>query len=369
MKQKIDLIWNITRLCAWDCGFCCTDSYHVSSVDRATRIRLGGLEKTIETTNNGNVFESALRKLQELGLELTLKDKLTILENLLPFNCEIDFSGGDPLLNHENLEVIRRASQYFGRGNISITPTGAGLSRVDPSKLCDIIGKLDFTYDNTNGKNQNNRPAGYNTSNLRKAKLFTQLGVKTKAQTPLYRENMNPDIIRSIYLDLHEARIPELLLLRTFPVGRGIKNNITLPTLEEYVSAIHEYKQLEKKYGIPKVRLQCALKHLFPNKNKGNPCDSVRSSLGITSLGIVLASPWAYNHIGQPLDEQFVLGDLKKEDIKTIYFGEKAQRIMARADENFGHCKVFAFLNANPGSPDALFQKKDYLYNKDGIRG
>ncbi|ANH99543.1 hypothetical protein A8L59_19725 [Pseudomonas koreensis] len=168
--------------------------------------------------------------------------------------------------------------------------------------------------------------------------------------------------MEQIYSDLCEAGISEILLMRTFPVGRGeeyLRENAL--TKAELVGAIKRFKAVENK-AKTKVRLQCALKHLFDYGAGNNPCDLMHESFGINFMGDLLLSAWANNAKGLPLSEDFVLGNLCVQSFAEISETNKFQRYKRRLDENFGHCKIFSYVASAEKNEDSIFQKNDPLY-------
>jgi len=92
----------------------------------------------------GTVFDQAMAHRQQQGLELDLAGKLRVLEHLEGVVPRIDFSGGDPLAAAQNLQVLRVAAQRFGRQQITLTATGAGLTRCIPEEIAPAIGELNL---------------------------------------------------------------------------------------------------------------------------------------------------------------------------------------------------------------------------------
>jgi hypothetical protein len=89
----------------------------------------------------------------------------------------------------------------------------------------------------------------------------------------------------------------------------------------------------------------------------------VRESFGLTPLGTLLASPWAINAKGWPSDPDFVLGSLLEKPLSEILVSEKVKRMRARADENYGHCKVIAErVSKLPTAFERMHDKADPLY-------
>ncbi len=283
--HKIPLIWNITQACPWNCSFCCINAYYLplSSVS----------------------LETELEKIKKKKIELLLEDKLRIVDNLDIQNIDIDVSGGEPLLFSENRDIIKRLSKKFGRNKISITTTGKGLGLVNINILKEIVGEIGFTYDFPYEPNFL-RPKGYNSSNLEQIKRIVRVGIKTMAQIPLTKLNVDKEIITNIYRNLTNVEVNRLHLMKFFPVGRGAQRLDLSLTDQEYQTAIKEYKKLEQSQG-PKVYVQTALRNFRKNSSHFN----------ITSQGLLLSDPWAYDGYGKPKSES-ILGDLKYQKFSKI---------------------------------------------------
>ncbi len=377
-----DFIWNITLVCPWNCEFCCTDAVHVTKVNGKSVIYEKGLTDIIEIENTSNYEENfmfqkilsdglkitkydlALIDRQKRNVEILYDEKLTLLDNLGKTKVCIDFAGGDPLSCYENFLIIKAASEKFGKESVSITSTGFSISRYGVETVANIIGEFEFTFDENSHKPPTHRPDGYNVSNLKFAKMFAQHGVKTKAQLPIHEGNISANVIESIYLSLAEANIDELLLMRTFPVGRGMAFILQhgMYIQDDYRKVIEIYRSLENKRGGPRVRLQCALKHLENTNFEKNPCDLMRESYGINAKGNLLLSAWATDSQGDPLSDDFVLGNLHQMSFKEILGTQKAKRYFAKLDDNFGHCKIFAYIMSATGTEKDIFEKNDPLY-------
>ena len=135
------IIWNVTNKCPYTCSFCCLDA------NSSTK-------------------------------DISLEDKLKIIENLDSETIKIDFSGGEPLMDLENLEILRIISRKFGREKISVTSTGKGLERVDLEELAKYVSEVGFTYDFPR-ESFPDRPLGYNKHNLKSAKYVSERGIET----------------------------------------------------------------------------------------------------------------------------------------------------------------------------------------------
>lgn len=366
LPKKIDIIWNVTKVCSWDCAVCCVDADHISRTNGSITIKTESLlkEHKIQAIDGqGSIFDQALQWKQKEGLELTLEQKLKVLDNLADFDVKIDISGGDPLSVSENTIILREASNRFGKDKITLTATGVGLSKCNMEEISSYIGELNFTFDSDDCNGKFNRPDHYAEGNLKKASKFAAKGMKTRAELPMTIHNIDKDILENIYINLHSLGIGKLLLMRLFPVGRGMFRVGDTPSIEQYRAAIKFLRTLEAKYGNPVIKLQCALKHLDNSGMLSNPCDVFQESFGLMSDGTLLASPWAINSIGKPIDESWVLGNLSVMPLKEILSTPKAQIYANRANENFGHCKIFSFIySSNENSFDRIFDSADPLY-------
>lgn len=366
-ERFVDIIWNVTLVCPWDCEICCVDAVHVSKKQQVIQLRSRGLSQTDTIAyrpGEGSIFDQAMRQRQQEGKELSFEQKLQILHHLEGFRPKLDFSGGDPLSASENYKVMQLASQRFGREAITLTATGAGLARYVVEDIAPFIGELNFTYDNPLQEGYQCRPAGYADGNLRKAAKFAQAGVKTRGECPLTVYNAQEETLRQIYLNLHESGIDKLLLMRLFQSGRGVFHPSDSPTPDLYRRSIDFLREMEAKYTYPQLKLQCALKFFDRKDLAENPCDLLRESFGLMTDGTLLTSPWAIGGHGRPIDDAWVLGNLVETPLKDLLATPKAQEYTKRLDENFGNCKIFSFLHSTRERPlDRIFDNADPLYN------
>src|SRR5436190_469675 len=83
LPAKVDIIWNITKICSWDCAVCCVDADHVSKKNGSITMKTDSLQNAHNIPFNadeGSIFDQTLRWKQREGLELTLEQKLQVLE-------------------------------------------------------------------------------------------------------------------------------------------------------------------------------------------------------------------------------------------------------------------------------------------------
>lgn len=368
-RAAFDIIWNTTLVCPWDCAICCVDAVHVVGEAGKVKVRSQGLAKVelIEHQGEGTRYDVALRHLQAAGRELIWEKKLAVLDNLKGESVRLDISGGDALTVAEGRNLLMEASRRIGRQNLTLTVTGAGLRKRDISMVAASIGEFNFTFDPGTSDATNLRPAGYAASNLQLAKLMSKLGVPVRAEMPLTRFAINRQSLEKIYDQLADAGIQHLLLMRLFAVGRGLINEHAIPSRAEYLHAIEVLQNHAQRRSGPKVKLQCALRHLTATSGTEtsgkNPCDLVTESFGLMADGTLLTSPWAVGPTGAPLHPSFVLGNLADSSFAQLRSAPAAKELSRRANENFGHCKIFAFQHSNRANPvDRMTDKADPLF-------
>jgi MoaA/NifB/PqqE/SkfB family radical SAM enzyme len=371
MKPRLDIIYNMTSVCPHDCEGCCVDAANVTRRGNNVHIRTKGLTKEdrlVRLDHSVSIYDVAARHFQASGRELTLDQKLAVVRNLDADGIRLDVSGGDPLCVTENINVLRAASAKLGLNNVTLTATGAGMAQINLSEIVNLVGEFNFTFDSASPDDVADRPPTYASRNLQVGKQLAELGAKTRAEFPITRSTSSPDHVERLFIQLHNAKIGKLLLMRLFAVGRGAQLAADTLSPDEYRAVIAQLRSLEAKWVAPVVGLQCALRHL-EGQHLGartpyeNPCDLVRESFGLTPKGILLASPWAINSHGEPLDEIFVLGNLAETPLSKILASARVREMRTRADENFGICKIFAYQHSKLASPmDRLFDKTDPLY-------
>ncbi len=316
MRPSIDIIYNMTSICPHDCAVCCVDATHVTRRGEFVFMRTRGLtsERAVQRDNSEeSIYDLAARVLQAEGREISLEQKLRIVANIDIEGVRLDISGGDPLMVSDNLEILRAASARLGRNFVTLTATGAGAARVNLGELASLVGEFNFTFDSATPEDAADRPLTYASRNLALGRELAHLGASVRAEFPITRPTSDPAHVERLYLKLHAAGIQKLLLMRLFGVGRGhVAADKTLSPAE-YRRVIAQLRRLEFKYRFPVLKLQCALRHMEADPSElstksANPCDFVRESFGLTSRGLLLASPWAINGHGEPLDEAFILG-------------------------------------------------------------
>jgi hypothetical protein len=83
--KLVDVIWNITQVCPFNCSNCCVDAVHVTNSNRHIYLKsqtLTKVEKVPYQIDKGSSFDQAMTLRQRQGLELTFQEKQQVIENL-----------------------------------------------------------------------------------------------------------------------------------------------------------------------------------------------------------------------------------------------------------------------------------------------
>lgn len=364
---KIDLIWNHTHICGFNCATCCVAAKHVtnrriSSPDLSTYLPM-------DMRPGEDRYAAAQRILQENGEELRLEDKLKVLDHLAGFQTRVDISGGDALITPDGLPLLEACSRKLGKDNVTLTITGMHAKDEDLQRIAGWIAEFNFTFNAASREDAAVCPKGYAEVNLTLAEKMVALGVPARAECPLTRWSVQPEHLERLYERLAGMGAHTLLVMRQFTSGRGRLSPDEIPSREDYIQAIATLRELEARGNGPRVKLQCALKHLevvagLAAASEENPCDLGTASYGLMPDGTLLASPWAINEHGRPASDIWVLGNLATTPLATLLASDKAQAFIRRADENKGQCKIFAALNSKRlDAMDRVFDTSDPLYS------
>lgn len=323
------VIWNITRICSWHCLICC-----VAAID-----------------TKKNEFEQLHSHLVDSDQELSIKEKEAVLNNLLSTNVSsIDFSGGDLLLDHDNLRLIKTAGSILGRENISISIPGNGLTEQIVMDLTPYVSKMEFTLDSLEFDLDGSRPCGYVETAKHAIKLCSKMNMEICVSTILKESNGKISNLKSIYDFLLTNNVKEWEILKYYQVGRAQNLYSLNPSAHTFERAINYINEL-----MDKGNISISYQHSLQNQLSDTVnCNAVTKSIGILPNGLVLACAWGLNACGEPLADNVVLGKMPEQTLADILVGEKAKSwIHNKFCGNKPVCQIQKMLN--------LFQRDSTL--------
>ena len=217
------VIWNLTRLCSWNCLICCVSAIHVSNRQK------NEVHKMIVDANK----------------ELEFTDKMKIIDDLYANNIEsIDFSGGDILLREDDISLVQYAATKFSKESLSISVPGTKLNSKLINSLKNCVSKIEFTLDSIEYDKDSSRPMGYVDVAKHAIKLCNMENIDVCVSTVLKKSNCNLKVLSKIYYFLLENSVKEWEILRYYQVGRAMDIYALHPNDEKFNLAIEYINQL-----------------------------------------------------------------------------------------------------------------------------
>lgn len=315
------VIWNLTKLCSWNCVICCVSAVHVCN------------------DNKEEIFERLVNK----GKELKLLDKMKIVDQLYDNNVEsIDFSGGDLLIRDDDIKLIEYAASKFNKSQLSISIPGNRLTVEKINKLKKYVSKIEFTLDSITYDIDSSRPSGYVETAINAIKLCNNEGIDTCVSTVLKKHNCNKKTINELYNFLISNNVKEWEILRYYQVGRATDLYAYKPDEEKVLKIVDYIKTL-----MDNKEINISFQHTLENQINGFvKCNALKNSIGILPDGTVTACAWGLDRNGMPIDESFIVGKLPKEKLSDILSNNKALKWKDKIKNNgCDKCMVDEFLN------------------------
>lgn len=322
--SNYDIIWNITNECDFECPIC--------------------------ATNSGKGCKCSL----------SYNEKLKVLLNLSSINSSIghlDISGGDPLKNPKDRELIKKVYQILAYTDVRITTTGSALEKLSVNDVTTIVKKCDITYDIPykvcSDKLQEYREYNYNYYNFQQLEKFSSSGINVEMNIhiPILPATMDEKLISMILEDLHKINPSEVKFIRLMPVGRMEASSIIEYNPKFFLETV--YKICEKNNYKFNIKYNCSLGVCIKDRKNGGTlrsCDMLRRKLGIDCNGRVYSCIWgAYIKEfsnGNYADNPFYLGDLTKNTMLEILTSPQTQKRLKRMENNMKQgCRVCAYVN------------------------
>ena len=295
MRTKLSVIYDVTKKCPWNCNICCM---------------------------------SATSEKDALANELSLEEKLSLMDNLAEVNLSrdvhIDFSGGEIFTNMDNILVIEKAASLLGKEHIGISSSGFQMSNELAERLSHCISDFEMTMDVTPGQDYSLRPKDYAITAAKAIPFLQKFGITVGIQTVLTHSNCNEETLKGIYEYLCKNNVDNWSLLKFYPFGRGqnYKHEILTEAEEAWaVKFITDLDSTNLSFQKPAIDFHYAMKG---HKKYSTECRCVRNSIGILPDGTVTACFWALDSTTNPIDSKYLLGSVKKHSLTEILSNPKS---------------------------------------------
>lgn len=272
--MKVKIVWNLTNKCPFKCAICAASA----------NLRE---EKQINKTN-------------------ILKSIISIGKN----NVCIDFSGGDPLSNKEDIKLIKKTTKIIGKENVSVSTTGLSLEKLSDEEILELSQNYDLTYDFPIKYNElDKRDKRYNYKNIEQGRRIKNLGLALNIFIPL--QNLEEYLIDELVKDLIELNPNSISIIRLMPVGSlSIKDLMKFDEISIY-NKLKE-KIISNKYK-GEFKATCSLRTII-NDKKG--CNMINEKYGVDHLGNLYSCIWASDILDNK--NLFKLGNLLENDMVEL---------------------------------------------------
>ena len=326
VPSRYRIIWNITSECYFLCPIC--------------------------ATNSGNDDSHKC--------SISYEDKLKILINLSSINGYIDhldISGGDPLKNPDDRNIIKKINRLFPYTDVSVTTTGKALESISIDELLQTVKTCDITYDIPYNicidEFKKYREYQYNYTNFKQIERFSKSGVKIalNIHIPILPATIDKEIIATILEDLNHINPVQIKFIRLMPVGRmGVESYPSNYNPEQFLQFVQQIID-EKSYKF-KLAYNCSLgvkvQDTLASRGTCRHCEMLKSKLGIDSCGHVYSCIWgAYipEFLGKdPKENPFYLGDLKEDTLYDIITSPKVIKLAKQLEQKADGCRVYGYV-------------------------
>lgn len=291
-KKPLSIVYSVTSKCPYKCAFC---------------VMSGG--------------EPDYKK------ELSFDEKVKVINRLIELNhhrdVRCDFSGGEPLSDIRNLDLISMLADAIGQKNVSATLSGAFLSDYVCEKLKKCVDSVEISLDTIPSKDYHLREFSNQVNALKAIMLLKKHGIKVGASTVLTQLLLKPIQFSAFYQFLVELSVDYWSILRLMPVGKAINYPELFITEEEWIKCRIYIDELCSKDR--PADLSVNYHYTFSGHKRHEPlCRCVKKSIGILPDGTVTSCFWGIDERRAPLFPQFFLGNTPQESLMDIISNSKS---------------------------------------------
>jgi radical SAM protein with 4Fe4S-binding SPASM domain len=280
-------------------------------------------------------------KEKELGKEKCKKvidklDKLGVLS--------IHFTGGEPFIRNDFLEVLKYAAQY----NFSLTVLSNG-TLID-KKTAKELGKLNLTYvqislDGSKASihEKIRGVRGCFDRTLKGIRNLVREGVRVAIATTFSKYNVKD--AKRIYKLAEELGVSAFLFGFVFPVGRGKEHYNCLSLSINEIKEIQKFLLEKEKKGKVPVYIDENVGKFEKGIWRPPICKAGRTMISISAEGNIILCPMLPN---------IVLGNAERDDILSIWKKSKILTYIRNIKNVKGECKSCPLLSKCGGGCRAM---------------
>lgn len=304
----------------------------------------------------------------ELENELNFEDCLGLLDNFIQTTKEwkmrgsIHFTGGDPLLKQEILDLVKYASGngllvgILGNPNLLTYDTADKLKEAGLVRYQVSIDGLERTHDRLRGRKD------LFQDTLRTIRVLNEVGIRSVVMFTLSKVNAGEliDVIRLV----SKEKVSAFDFARLVPIGSGSQLREQMLSSQEYrsllLNVLEEYMNLQEEGSQTRFgRKEHLWKLLYYELGLFKPQQSEQDliydgcAIGNRTLS-VLADGTVYACRRLPVP----VGKIPEESIREVFINSEELNKMRRVEEmeKCGHCELLNYCRGCPAVAYGVFE-------------
>ena len=317
-SEHLWIIWNMTYSCPFNCSICLMNSKQIDQ----QQIVSDNLDYQKGNELNYDEKSSLIRE-------------LSLCSNIKPY---IDFSGGEPFCNPDNIKIIQNATTLFGINNISINQTGYFLDNYISSNF--KVNEIHFSIDCLPNQVPNYRESAYISSNWQGIRKAVIHGINVTINIVITKSFVQLVDIEKLYQMLNEIGIHKILLMGFYTVGRGSELHNEIPSHEDCKNVVKLFKFYQNECQGPKLIIDNMLKPYLEIDFYCCGCNTIQ----IFPDGTFSYCPWAISKDGMPLNPEFIIGKYPESNVKDIIFSFHRMKIKKKIGNMPNNCRLSYYI-------------------------
>lgn len=282
-KSGLSIVYDITYICNQACPGCCVSAIAYKK----------GTE--IAPESHGHDFQGISKVLHKIRAYLDSRPEL-------PFF--LDFGGGELTLRPDWKDIVRLASELFGRESVGMNTNGTRASVEDLLEIEPYISYIGISIDGLEEYHNRWRKTVEGVNSYQKTMtLISQMlehpSLRDKLDITTVPTKDNLAQIPDLMQELHALGIRHYSVHRAMQVGRFWERDELLPGKEDYFDLLLRLIETGEELGM-NVHLHHSIESIYTalllghntyaGDNIGNP--DRKASLGIDPWGRVFFDPW-----------------------------------------------------------------------------
>ncbi len=239
---------------------------------------------------------------------ITILDKLDNYVSARPgFKFCLNFGGGEPFLRHDFIQIIKEASQRFGKKSVGLDTNGTVITKEQLAQIGQHVSYIGISLDGLEeyhnwwrGKNRTrrlNNAFEKTVETIKAALAIPEVSKIIEVSTVATKKNLEQ--IPPLMSYIRKLGVTRYSVHRAMPIGRMSKHMALIPSPEEYLQILVALSEAEEQlemeahlhHSIESIYASLLLNYdTYVEKKLGAP--DKRASIGVDPRGNVFFDPW-----------------------------------------------------------------------------